>query len=86
MQVPLQYSDPTAGNAEIALIMSPSNYSSGGSEYLGPVLFNPGNTDSNFKLQGVVDWANQYRRTRELWDSLSTRAFSVLSRSHWPAV
>ena len=41
-QLPLQYSDPGAGEATIALIMSASNYSSTDAEYLGPVLFNPG--------------------------------------------
>lgn len=38
----MQYSDPSAGEAELALVMSPSNYSHGDAEYLGPILFNPG--------------------------------------------
>ncbi|EKM55395.1 uncharacterized protein PHACADRAFT_255998 [Phanerochaete carnosa HHB-10118-sp] len=42
LALPLQYSDPEAGEAQIALIMSPSNYSSNDPNYLGSVLFNPG--------------------------------------------
>ena len=42
IQLPMQYSNASAGEVAIALIMSPSNYSSGDKEYLGPILFNPG--------------------------------------------
>ncbi|GJE95975.1 hypothetical protein PsYK624_121680 [Phanerochaete sordida] len=42
LSVPLYYSDPSAGSAAIALIKSPSNFSAGSAEYLGPILFNPG--------------------------------------------
>lgn len=42
LTVPLQYSNATAGEAQIALIMSPSNFSSGNPDYLGSILFNPG--------------------------------------------
>lgn len=41
-QVPLQYSDLTTGEAQIAILMSPSNFSRDDSRYLGPVLFNQG--------------------------------------------
>ncbi|KIP05918.1 hypothetical protein PHLGIDRAFT_480981 [Phlebiopsis gigantea 11061_1 CR5-6] len=40
--VPLQYSDPSAGEAQIALLMSPSSFKPGDENYLGPILFNPG--------------------------------------------
>ncbi|KIP07581.1 hypothetical protein PHLGIDRAFT_117972 [Phlebiopsis gigantea 11061_1 CR5-6] len=42
LTVPLQYSNRSAGEAQIAVLMSPSNYSSGDPNYLGPMLFNPG--------------------------------------------
>ncbi|GJE87210.1 alpha/beta hydrolase [Phanerochaete sordida] len=42
LTVPLQYSDPAAGEAQIALIMSPSNFSADDPNYLGSILFNPG--------------------------------------------
>lgn len=41
-QVPLQYSNPDGDQGAVALIMSPSNYSAGDENYLGPILFNPG--------------------------------------------
>lgn len=41
-QVPLQYSNASAGESQIALIMSPSNFSAGDQSYLGSILFNPG--------------------------------------------
>ncbi|KIP10507.1 hypothetical protein PHLGIDRAFT_115450 [Phlebiopsis gigantea 11061_1 CR5-6] len=40
--VPLQYSDPSVGEAQIAVIMSPSNLSHSDPSYLGPLLVNPG--------------------------------------------
>ncbi|GJE95989.1 alpha/beta hydrolase [Phanerochaete sordida] len=40
--VPLYYSDPSAGEAQIAVMMSPSNYSRDDPNYLGSILFNPG--------------------------------------------
>lgn len=41
-QVPLQYSDPTAGEAQVAIAMAPSSLPHDSPAYLGPLLFNPG--------------------------------------------
>ncbi|KIP10531.1 hypothetical protein PHLGIDRAFT_101206 [Phlebiopsis gigantea 11061_1 CR5-6] len=45
--VPLQYSNTSAGDAQIAVIMSPSNLSHTDPNYLGPFLFNPGGPGSS---------------------------------------
>jgi hypothetical protein len=42
-QVPMQYANPGGEQMQLALIMSPSSFPSGDQNYLGPVLFNPGN-------------------------------------------
>ncbi|EJC98014.1 alpha/beta-hydrolase [Fomitiporia mediterranea MF3/22] len=42
LTVPLEYSDPSGEEAAIALIMSPSRYPPGHTNYRGPILFNPG--------------------------------------------
>ncbi|EKM51106.1 uncharacterized protein PHACADRAFT_32147 [Phanerochaete carnosa HHB-10118-sp] len=42
LTVPLQYSNPGAGEAQIALLMSPSSFPKNDSRYLGSILFNPG--------------------------------------------
>ncbi|KIP07434.1 hypothetical protein PHLGIDRAFT_89527, partial [Phlebiopsis gigantea 11061_1 CR5-6] len=42
LTVPLQYSDPSAGEAQIAFVISPSNFSSDNPSYRGPIFFNPG--------------------------------------------
>ncbi|GJE95991.1 alpha/beta hydrolase [Phanerochaete sordida] len=42
LTVPLQYSNTSAGEAQIAVAVSPSNFSVGDANYLGPILFNPG--------------------------------------------
>ncbi|EKM51092.1 uncharacterized protein PHACADRAFT_212992 [Phanerochaete carnosa HHB-10118-sp] len=42
LTVPLQYSDPSAGEAQVAIVVLPSNLSHDDSAYLGPLLFNPG--------------------------------------------
>lgn len=42
LTVPLQYSNPGTGEAQIALVMSPSKFSSEDPNYLGSILFNPG--------------------------------------------
>jgi len=41
-QVPLNHSDPSAGNATIALIRVPASVASDSVSYRGPILFNPG--------------------------------------------
>jgi len=41
-QVPLNHSDPSAGNATIALIRVPASVASDSASYRGPILFNPG--------------------------------------------
>ncbi|GJE96012.1 alpha/beta hydrolase [Phanerochaete sordida] len=51
--VPLQYSNASAGEAQIALVMSPSSYSRDDPNYQGAILFNPGgpgNSGVNFVL------------------------------------
>ncbi|KAL0579553.1 hypothetical protein V5O48_002482 [Marasmius crinis-equi] len=42
LQVPLNYHDPEADSAAIALVRLPANVSSDSPDYRGPVLFNPG--------------------------------------------
>ncbi|TCD60883.1 hypothetical protein EIP91_009374 [Steccherinum ochraceum] len=42
LQVPLDYSDHSAGNAAIALVRSPSTIPRDDEGYLGPILINPG--------------------------------------------
>lgn len=41
-QVPLNYSDPSVGNAVLAVIKSPAQVSSDDPTYRGPVFYNPG--------------------------------------------
>ena len=56
-QVPLQYSEPDGEQAAVAIIMSPSNFSAGDENYLGPVLFNPGgpgDSGTSFLLSEVT--------------------------------
>lgn len=40
VQVPFDYSDPNVGTAAVAVIRLPANVS--GTDYQGPILFNPG--------------------------------------------
>ena len=47
-QVPQQWSDPDGDQFQLALLMSPSNYTTEDENYLGPVLFQPG--ESPFPL------------------------------------
>ncbi|GJE96013.1 alpha/beta hydrolase [Phanerochaete sordida] len=42
LTVPLQYSNASAGEAQIALVVLPANVSRNDPAYLGPLLFNPG--------------------------------------------
>ncbi|GJE95976.1 hypothetical protein PsYK624_121690 [Phanerochaete sordida] len=42
LTVPLQYSNPAAGETQVALLVSPSNFSRSDPRYRGPILFNPG--------------------------------------------
>ncbi|GJE96001.1 hypothetical protein PsYK624_121940 [Phanerochaete sordida] len=42
LTVPLQYSNASAGEAQIALVVLPANVSHDNPAYLGPILFNPG--------------------------------------------
>ncbi|KIM23795.1 hypothetical protein M408DRAFT_332157 [Serendipita vermifera MAFF 305830] len=42
LQVPLNYEDPSAGDAAIALLRYPASVKRTSSKYKGPVLFNPG--------------------------------------------
>ncbi|EJC98516.1 uncharacterized protein FOMMEDRAFT_171118 [Fomitiporia mediterranea MF3/22] len=42
LAVPMLYSDPSRGQAAIALIRLPSNLSTADENYKGPILFNPG--------------------------------------------
>ncbi|KAJ7159590.1 hypothetical protein C8R46DRAFT_1286950 [Mycena filopes] len=42
LQVPLDYADPSAGTAALAVIRLPANVSSDDAAYRGPILFNPG--------------------------------------------
>ena len=51
IQVPLQYSDPNAGAAAVALIMLPSNVSHDDPSYLGPLLVNSGQYIAIIALQ-----------------------------------
>ena len=41
-QVPLQYSDLSAGEAQVALLIAPSELSADDPDYRGPLLLNPG--------------------------------------------
>ncbi|KIP06187.1 hypothetical protein PHLGIDRAFT_467113 [Phlebiopsis gigantea 11061_1 CR5-6] len=47
LTVPLQYSDPSAGEAQIALLIAPSTLSADDPEYRGPLLLNPGGPASS---------------------------------------
>lgn len=60
LTVPLIYSNHSAGEAQVALVMSPSNFSAGDSNYLGPILFNPGGPgESGVEL--IVEGAEYFR-------------------------
>ncbi|GJE95986.1 alpha/beta hydrolase [Phanerochaete sordida] len=60
LSVPLYYSEPSAGEAQIALVMSPSNFSAGDSNYKGQILFNPGGPgDSGVQL--IVEGGEYFR-------------------------
>ncbi|KIP07260.1 hypothetical protein PHLGIDRAFT_428077 [Phlebiopsis gigantea 11061_1 CR5-6] len=54
--VPLQYSNLSAGEAQIALLMSPSSFKPGDENYLGPILFNPGSG-----VQYILELADYFR-------------------------
>lgn len=41
-KVPLDYANPSVGQAEIAIVKLPSKYAYGDDNYRGPILFNPG--------------------------------------------
>ncbi|EJC98519.1 uncharacterized protein FOMMEDRAFT_171120 [Fomitiporia mediterranea MF3/22] len=47
LSVPMLYSDPSRGQAAIALIKVPSNLSTTDENYKGPILFNPGGPGSS---------------------------------------
>ncbi|KIP04825.1 hypothetical protein PHLGIDRAFT_179591 [Phlebiopsis gigantea 11061_1 CR5-6] len=58
--VPLQYSNLSAGEAQIALVMSPSEFKPGDENYLGPILFNPGGPGGS-GVQYVLEFAEYFR-------------------------
>ncbi|EKM51091.1 uncharacterized protein PHACADRAFT_212991 [Phanerochaete carnosa HHB-10118-sp] len=60
LTVPLQYSDPSAGQAQVALVMAPSNLSHDDPAYLGPWLFNPGGPGGS-GVESVIQDAASFR-------------------------
>ncbi|TCD64930.1 hypothetical protein EIP91_003427 [Steccherinum ochraceum] len=60
LQVPLDYSDPKAGDAAVALVRYPSPLSLNDEGYLGPILFNPGGPGGS-GVEVVLDRAKQFR-------------------------
>ncbi|EKM52549.1 uncharacterized protein PHACADRAFT_126443 [Phanerochaete carnosa HHB-10118-sp] len=60
LTVPLQYSNISAGEAQVALLVSPSNFSKDDPSYLGPILFNPGGPGGS-GVQFVQELAPYFR-------------------------
>ncbi|EEB91012.1 hypothetical protein MPER_10703, partial [Moniliophthora perniciosa FA553] len=63
LQVPLNYADPEGQSAAIALVRMKANISADSTDYLGPILFNPGGpggsgvdyiVTAGTKLRGIV--------------------------------
>ena len=84
-QVPLQYSDPSAGDAAIALVMIPSNYSHTDPSYLGPLLVNPGE-QSRWILYANRRANIPDRRTGRIWGAVPPRDGPTSQHDCWPSV
>ncbi|CAK5277093.1 unnamed protein product [Mycena citricolor] len=98
LQVPLDYSDLSIGNAGIAIVRLPATVNRSSTEYLGPLLFNPGGpggsgVDSMVQLgplfQQVIGGQYDYVGFDPRGVSFSTPAanifFSAAERAQWTA-
>lgn len=60
LTVPQQYSDPSAGEAQVALVVVPSALPHDDPAYMGPLLFNPGGPGTS-GVDTIVENAAQAR-------------------------
>lgn len=81
-QVPLQYSNPSAGEAQIAMAILPSNFSAGDPEYRGPILLNDGPSPLILSFCVLIHFMSRLRWTGWFWCPVYPAVRNVFARHH----